>query len=432
MSATICKPYENQAHKCNFEKDMNRYYYSKAAVLILTAGLLFSFSNGKKITDEEVKRIHDKALTVDTHCDTPMNMVRGGLDIGKRQTIGKVDLIRMKEGGLDAMFFAAYVGQKARTEENYREAYLAVHEMIDSILAQTKRYPALAEIALTARDAAKISDSGKRAIYIGIENGFALARDISRVAEFYNKGARYITLSHSYHNDICDSSSDRAKPEHNGLSPFGREVVKEMNKVGMIVDVSHISDKSFYDVLEVSKAPVIASHSSVRAIARHDRNMSDDMIRALAKNGGVIQICLLSDYIKDPDTTTIRYQKDQEMRKIYNERWNTMTDQEKVQFRQEWNDIREKYPKKLANVADMVDHIDHVAKIAGIDHVGIGSDFDGGGGLSGCDDVADFPNITKELLKRGYSEQDIYKIWGGNFFRAFREVEKIASELAKI
>lgn len=390
---------------------------------------MVSFSNGKKVSEQEVRRIHDKALTIDTHCDTPMNMIRGGFDIGKRQATGKVDLVRMQEGGLDAMFFAAWVGQKARTEENYREAYLAVHEMMDSILIQTKRYPDMAEIALTADDAARISDTGKRAIYIGIENGFALAKDLSRVAEFYNKGARYITLSHSYHNDICDSSSDRAVPEHNGLSPFGREVVTEMNRVGMIVDVSHISDKSFYDVLEVSKAPVIASHSSVRAIARHDRNMTDDMIRALAKNGGVIQICLLSDYIKDPDPTTVRYQKDQEMRKIYNERWNTMTDGEKSEFRKEWNDIREKFPKKLANVADMADHIDHVVKIAGINHVGIGSDFDGGGGLSGCNDVADFPNITRELLERGYSEQEIFKIWGGNFFRVFRAVEKVAAEL---
>lgn len=410
---------------------MSSYNYSKTTLLILAAGFLLSFSKGKKITDAEVRRIHDKALTVDTHCDTPMNMVRGGLDIGKWQSTGKVDLVKMKEGGLDATFFAAYVGQKARTKENYQEAYMAVHEMIDSILAQTKRYPGLAEIALTARDAAKISDSGRRAVYIGIENGFALAKDLSRVAEFHNKGARYLTLSHSYHNDICDSSSDRAKPEHNGLSPFGRQVVKEMNRVGMIIDISHISDKSFYDVLEVTKAPVMASHSSVRTLARHDRNLTDDMIRALARKGGVVQICLLSDYIRDPDTTTIRYQKDQEMRKIYNDKWNIMADEEKAEFRKEWKEIREKYPKKLANVADMVDHIDHVVKIAGIDFVGIGSDFDGGGELAGCNDVTDFPNITRELLRRGYSEQDIYKIWGGNFFRVFGEVEKVATDLAK-
>lgn len=381
----------------------------------------------RKVTEEEVRRIHEKALTVDTHCDTPMSMVRTGFDIGIRQTTGKVDLVRMKEGGLDAMFFAAFVSQKPRTEENYREAYLAVHEMIDTIVAQTARHSHLAELAFTAEDAERISSTGKRAVYICIENGFALAKDVSRVEEFYNKGARYLTLSHSFHNDLCDSSSDRARPEHNGLSEFGRDVIREMNRLGMMVDVSHISDKAFYDVLQVSKAPVIASHSSVRALAGSDRNMTVDMIRALAENGGVIQLCLLSDYIKDPDTTTIRYRKDQEMRAVYNERWHKMNDGEKAAFREEWNQIREKYPRRLATVSDLMDHVDHVVKLVGVDFVGFGSDFDGGGGLAGCNDVTEFPNITRELLKRGYSEKDILKMWGGNFFRVFRDVESVAA-----
>jgi membrane dipeptidase len=356
-----------------------------------------------------------------------MNMVRGNFDIGKKQTTGKVDLVKMKEGGLDAMFFAAFVGQRPRTDENYQEAYQTVHQMIDTMYTQVERNQQLASVALTAEDASIISKQGKRAIYIGIENGFALAKDIRRVEEFYNKGARYITLSHSYHNDICDSSTDRAKPEHNGLSAFGREVVREMNRLGMIVDVSHISDKAFFDVIKESKAPVIASHSSVRALANNDRNMTDEMISALAKNGGVIQICLLSDYVKDPDTTTVRYKKDREMRAIYNEKWDTMSDDEKTEFRKQWTEVREKYPRSLANVADLVNHIDHVAKLVGIDYVGIGSDFDGGGGLSGCNDVSEFPNITREMLKRGYSEEDILKVWGGNFFRAFRQVEEYAA-----
>lgn len=385
----------------------------------------------KNVTDDEVKRVHEKALTVDTHCDTPMNMLNRGFDIGKKQTTGQVDLVRMKEGGLDAMFFAAFVGQKPRTEKNYSEAYALAMEMIDTVHAQVERYNHLAEIALAADDARRISNKGKRAIYIGLENGFPLAKDISRVEEFYRKGVRYITLSHSYHNDICDSSSDRAKPEHNGLSAFGKEVVAEMNRLGMMVDVSHISDKAFYDVLAVSKAPVIASHSSVRAIAQHDRNLTDDMIKALAKNGGVIQLCLLSEYVKNPDTTTVRYRKDQEMRKIYNEKWPSMTDDEKAEFRRQWNEIREKHPKQLATVSDLVDHVDHVVKLVGVDYVGIGSDFDGGGGLSGCNDVSQFPNITRELLRRGYSEEDVIKIWGGNFFRVFREVEKFSKTADK-
>lgn len=403
-------------------------YYITLALIMINFTLVGQVR--KNVTDEEVMRVHEKALTVDTHCDTPMNMQRQGFDIGKKQSTGQVDLVRMKEGGLDAMFFAAFVGQKPRTEQNYLEAWNLATEMIDSIHVQVERYNHLAEIAVTADDADRISRKGKRAIYIGLENGFALAKDLSRVKTFYNKGVRYITLSHSYHNDICDSSSDRAKPEHNGLSAFGKEVVAEMNRLGMMVDVSHISDKAFYDVIAVSKAPIIASHSSVRAIAKHDRNLTDDMLKALAKNGGVIQLCLLSEYVKDPDTTTVRYQKDQEMRKVYNEKWPTMNDDEKAEFRRQWNDIREKHPKKLATVADLIDHVDHVVKLVGVDYVGIGSDFDGGGGLSGCNDVSQFPNITRELLRRGYSEEDIIKIWGGNFFRVFREVEKFAATVA--
>jgi membrane dipeptidase len=391
------------------------------------AGFTLTGQVRKNPTVEEVKRVHAKALTVDTHCDTPMNMLNRGFDIGKRQTTGQVDLVRMKEGGLDAMFFAAFVGQKPRTEQNYLEAYSLAMEMIDTTIAQVERYSDMAEIALVADDASHISRKEKRAIYIGLENGFALAKDLSRVEEFYNKGVRYITLSHSSHNDICDSSTDRTKPEHNGLSAFGKEVIREMNRLGMMVDVSHISDKAFFDVISESKVPVIASHSSVRAIAQNDRNMTDEMIGALAKNGGVIQLCLLSDYVKNPDITTVRYQKDQEMRKIYNEKWSSMTDDEKTEFRRQWNEIREKHPKKLATVADLVDHVDHVVKLVGVDYVGIGSDFDGGGGLSGCNDVSQFPNITRELLRRGYSEEDIIKIWGGNFFRVFREVEKFAA-----
>jgi membrane dipeptidase len=256
-------------------------YLIVIAAMMLTFGL--SGQTRKDVTEAEVKRVHEKALTVDTHCDTPMSMVTRGFDIGKKQATGQVDLHRMKEGGLDAMFFVAFVGQKPRTAENYEEAYRLAHQMLDSTIAQTERSNHLAEIALTSKDADRIGRKGKRAVYLALENGFSLAKDLTRIEEFYNKGARYITLSHSYHNDICDSSTDRAQPEHNGLSAFGHEVVEEMNRLGMMIDVSHISDKAFNDVISGSKAPVIASHSSVRSIARSDRNMTDDMIVALAK-----------------------------------------------------------------------------------------------------------------------------------------------------
>lgn len=377
---------------------------------------------------EKVRQVHERALTVDTHCDTPMNMVEDGYDIGKKNRQGKVDLPRMKEGGLDAMFFAAFTTQKARTEENYRESYVMANRLIDSTYAAVKRYPNLAEIALSEKDALRIEKSGKRAIYIGMENGFPLAEDITRVAEFYQKGVRYITLCHSSNNDICDSSSDRKGPEHNGLSSFGAQVVGEMNRLGMIIDVSHISDKSFWDVLKVSKAPVIASHSSVRSIAHHKRNLSDDMIKALAAKGGVIQICLLDEYIKDPDTTQVGYRKMAEFRNKWYPVWDKLSDAERAEVRKQRTVLEKEFPEQLPTVKDYVDHIDHVVKIAGVDYVGIGSDFDGGGGLADCADVSQFPNITKELLIRGYSEKDIDKIWGGNFFRVFREVEKTAAK----
>jgi len=400
---------------------------SISAVII---ALTVSISAFGQNDDLKANQIHKKALTVDTHVDTPMALLNEGFDVGQRNEApqSRVDFVRMKEGGLDAIFFAAFTGQRERTAENTEEAYKRAHQMIDSTWAVCKKYSHLAEVATNSADAERLKTLGKQAIYIGMENGFPLGTDITRVKEFYDKGVRYITLSHSKNNDICDSSTDAAGPEHNGLSKFGKKVVKEMNRIGIIVDVSHISDKAFFDVMKRSKAPVIASHSSVRAIARHPRNMTDEMIKALAKNGGVIQICLLDDYVKDPDTTTVRYKKMQELRKIYNTKFESMTDEEKTTFRQKWHETEEKYPKTLPTVVDLVDHIDHVKNLVGIDYVGIGSDFDGGGGLADCEDVSQFPNITREMVKRGYTEEEIVKVWGGNFFRVFRKVETLTKK----
>ena len=400
------------------------------SILFLIIPLFLSTTGFAQNEEVMAKQIHAKALTVDTHVDTPMLLLREGFDAGKRNEApqSRVDFVRMQEGGLDAIFFAAFTGQRERTAENTEEAYHRAHQMIDSTMAVCQKYSNLAEIATHSDDAERLKKQEKRAIYIGLENGFPLGTEITRVKEFYDKGVRYITLSHSRNNDICDSSTDAAGAEHNGLSRFGEEVVAEMNRLGIMVDVSHISDKAFYDVINFSKAPVIASHSSVRAIARHPRNMTDDMIKALAKNGGVIQICLLDDYVKDPDTTTVRYQKMQELRRIYDAEFESMTEEEKTAFRQTWRETQEKYPKDLPTVADLVDHIDHVKNLVGIDYVGIGSDFDGGGGLADCEDVSQMPNITREMIKRGYTEEEILKVWGGNFFRVFREVEKLAKK----
>ncbi|MBR8538180.1 dipeptidase [Carboxylicivirga sediminis] len=389
--------------------------------------LLLTGLSSCELKPADALEAHRQAITIDTHVDTPMRFLRDTFDIGKEHQApsSRVDLPRMEKGGLDAIFFAIFTGQRQRTDENNTLAYQMAHEMIDSTEKAVKANSQIAELAYTAEDAIRLEQAGKRAIYLGMENGFPLNKEASRVEEFYNRGVRYITLSHTKNNDICDSSTDKEGPEHDGLSPFGNEVVKEMNRLGMIIDVSHISDKAFYDVMDQSTAPVIASHSSVRAICDHPRNMDDSMIKLLAAKGGVIQICILGAYIQPEDTTSLNYLKHEELRIKYNN-WNYSSDEQRKQAWAEWRAIDEHYPPLLPSIADAVDHIDYVVKLVGIDYVGIGSDFDGGGGLSDCVDVADFPKITEELVKRGYTETDIAKIWGGNFLRVFRQVEAAA------
>lgn len=404
----------------------------RALTLCLVSGVFVSFASSKNQAklEKKIQHIHAKCLTVDTHCDTPMLMVKPGFNVREEHEAPKyrVDFPRMKEGGLDAMFFAVFTGQKPRTEENYQGTYALANQMLDSIHSSLKQNSDLATLALKADDLAKIEKTGKRAIYIGMENGFPLAKDLSRVEEFYKKGVRYITLCHSYHNDICDSSSDSKPAEHNGVSDFGKQVIAEMNRLGMMVDVSHASDKSFFDAIELSKAPIIASHSSVRAIANHNRNMTDEMIRKLAAKGGVIQICLLDYYVKNPDTTTVKAQRLKQFSAKYKPLLAQMTEGQKEVYYNEWEEIQGMDSPDAPTVKDLVDHIDHVKKLVGVDYVGIGSDFDGGGGLRDCADVSQFPNITRELLRRGYSENEIKKIWGGNLLRVFREVEKVAGK----
>lgn len=392
-------------------------------MVLIIGGMLINLIGCTVDESKKIEQIHAKAITVDTHCDTPMALLGEGFNVGERNEAPKsrVDFPRMQEGGLDAIFFAAFTGQRERTSENTEKAYEMANQMIEKTYEVCKANSDVAEVATEPEDVIRLEKEGKKAIYIGMENGFPLGTDISRVEEFYKKGVRYITLCHSSNNDVCDSSTDKNGPEHDGLSEFGKDVVKEMNRLGMMIDVSHISDKSFYDVIELSKAPVIASHSSVRSIAHHKRNMTDDMIKTLAENGGVIQICLLDDYIKDPDTTTVRFEKEKELRKFYS-KWDELSDDEKSAVREMRNELNEKYPKELPTVSDCVDHIDHVVELVGIDYVGIGSDFDGGGGLEDCKDVSEFPHITAEMVKRGYSEEEIAKVWGGNFLRVFNSV----------
>ena len=372
----------------------------------------------------KASRIHDEVFTVDSHTDSPWYLLAGGFDMSQRHDIDKegsrLDFPRMKEGGLDAVFFAAFVGQKERNEEGNRKAKEKVVATIDSIHAHIQTRTDVADVALTPDDAYQLEKEGKRAIFIGIENGYAIGNDLENIEFYYEKGARYITLCHTKNNDICDSSTDST--EFNGLSDFGRNVVAEMNRVGMMIDVSHSSDSSFYQAIALSTVPVIASHSCSRAICDNPRNLNDDMLRALAKNGGVVQMCILSDYVKEPEPYPARDSAYAALKKKYNNFENLSPEMEKQAWT-EWDQLDVNYPRKLAAISDAVDHIDHMVKVAGIDHVGIGTDFDGGGGLADCRDVSQLGGITLELVKRGYSEEDIRKIWGGNLMRVMRQVQ---------
>jgi membrane dipeptidase len=374
--------------------------------------------------NRKADRLHHDMLTIDTHSDTPMRLMRGGFNPGVRNDNGCVDFPRMKEGGLDAEFFAIFIAQGPRTPEAFDLEHHNTLATFDSIYAAVGRNSDMAGIALTGDDARELKAAGKSAVFIGIENGYPVGTDITRIKQYYDLGARYITLCHSSNNDICDSSTDKEGPEHGGLSAFGREVVKEMNRTGMLIDVSHISDDSFYDVLELSKAPVIASHSSCRALCESPRNLNDDMLQALKKNGGVIQICLLSEYLRQPEPNPEFDARVEELREKW-EQMGELTEEQKEQRWHEFSDLREKYVKR-ATVEDAVNHIQHVVDVIGIDYVGIGSDFDGGGGIDGCSDVSGMKNITRELIRRGYSREDIAKIWGGNFLRVMGQAHALA------
>ncbi len=405
-------------------------------LLLCSISSFYLFSCSASRSDENLMEmadeIHSKILSIDTHTDVPLRFTNSSFDLSVRHNPGedgsKVDFPRMKEGGLDAVFFAAFVAQGPRTPEANEKAKQTILKTIDSIKAVVNRNNNVAELAFSSDDAYQIKNKGKHAVYIGMENGYPVGNDLSLIQTYFDLGVRYITLCHTANNDICDSSLDLNGEEHRGLSDFGKQVIAEMNRVGMTIDISHVSDKAFYDVIEFTKVPVLASHSCARTLCDNPRNLTDDMLKKIAGNNGVVQICLFTNYLKTPEPNLER----DSVLKLWREKYSyfdQLTAEERKLARAERMEIEKKFPKKLATVSDMVDHIDHVVKVAGIDHVGIGSDFDGGGGVEGCFDVSEMKNITIELLKRGYSENEIEKIWGGNFMRVFKEVEKYSSKL---
>ncbi len=387
------------------------------------------------------RAIHERVFTVDSHVDilgpayaTP------ALDPGKPTRL-KCDLPKMKAGGMDGVFLAVYTGQRQDfTPAGYKAVYAEATDRFDAIDRLTAMHPELCELARTPADAERIEKTGKRVILVGVENGYPMGDDLAALKTFYDRGTRYVTLVHGSHNQLADSSSD-PKPRYGGLSELGKKAVAEMNRLGIIVDTSHASAKAFWDAIAASKAPIMASHSGCAAVAKSDRNLDDDQLRALAKNGGVIQVVALGSYLKEDSP-----ERAAAVRKLREELGRGRgrggrpaggpppappTPQEQAErekmfevYRQRMEEIDKQFPG--ATLKDFVDHIDHAVKVAGIDHVGVGTDFDGGGGVKGFNDHSEALNVTVELVRRGYTEDQIRKIWGANLMRVWREVDRAA------
>ena len=326
---------------------------------------------------KEAKRLHNRILTLDSHCDTPMFFDQQ-IDFASRDPKILVDLHKMTEGHLDATIMVAYLKQLELTDEALLAATAKADRILNEIEAMVAKSCSYVDIAYTPADLYRLKSEGKKAIMLGIENGYAIGNDISNIERFRNRGVVYMTLCHNGNNQLCGSA--RYNDEGLGVNAFGEQVIKEMNRVGMMVDISHAGEQTFYDALNISSKPIVASHSSARALCNHPRNLTDDQLKALADKGGVAQVTLYSGFLKE---------------------------------------------QGMATIQDAIDHLNHMVNIMGIEHVGIGTDFDGDGGVTGCASASELINFTRCLLKERYSEEDIRRIWGGNFLRVMEEVQKV-------
>lgn len=328
----------------------------------------------------EAKRLHTRLLTLDTHCDTPMFFGQD-INFAARDEKIKVDLHKMTEGRQDATIMVAYLPQKERTEEALLAATAKADRLLNGIEEMVAKNCTSVDIAYRPEDLYRLKREGKKAIMLGIENGYAIGKDLRNVERFLRRGVVYMTLCHNGNNDLCGSA--RYNEENLGVSEFGEQVIREMNRVGMMIDLSHGGERSFYEALEISRTPIVCSHSSCRALCDHPRNLTDEQLRAIAKRGGVVQVCLYGGFL---------------------------------------------HAGRPATICDAIEHIHHMVNIMGIDHVGIGSDFDGDGGIIGCNDSSELINLTRFLLAERYGEEDIRKIWGGNFLRIMEEVQRTGSK----
>jgi membrane dipeptidase len=410
---------------------------TKVPLAIILICSLAAAQNTPKPSESTVapraQKIHDSALVIDTHADTPQRFLDEGFDIGSTDPndIGHISLDKARRGNLGAEFFSIWV------EPETNQGHFARHtfDLIDSVYEQAARHPDRMMMAFSPADIERAHREHKLAALMGIEGGHSIEADIHLLRDYYRLGVRYMTLSWSNTNEWADSSgdiNDSKVQHHNGLTDFGKQVVLEMNRLGMMVDISHVADQTFWDVIATTKAPVIASHSSARALVDAPRNMTDDMLKAVTKSGGVVQVNFFNGFIdknfrkaeeaQRPDQEAAR-QKYMAQMKSEGKEVNYI---ELDRIEREWI---AKIPRPPLN--SLIDHIDHIAKVAGVDHVGLGSDFDGVSGATpqGIDSAADLPKITQALLDRGYSAEDIHKILGGNLMRVFREVERVSHEM---
>jgi len=401
-----------------------------SALLILTSMHVFAQTSA---VSPKARAIHDSAIVIDTHADTPQRFLDGNFDIGSTdpKDIGHISLNKARAGNLGAEFFSIWVDPETN------QGHFAQHtlDLIDSVYEQAARHPNRMMMAFSTDDIDRAHKQKKLAALMGIEGGHSIENDIHLLRDFYRLGVRYMTLSWSNTNEWADSSGDIDDPKiqhHNGLTDFGKQVVLEMNRLGMMVDISHVADKTFWDTIATTKAPVIASHSSARVLTNAPRNMTDDMLRAVAKNGGVVDANFFSGFLDQNYWNALQAQKTEQAAATHAYLDKLKAEGKQITYLDDDRITREwmaKIPRPPFTV--LIDHIDHIAKVAGIDHVGLGSDFDGVSGATpaGMDSAADLPKITQALLDRGYSAEDIHKILGGNVLRVFKEVERVSREL---
>jgi membrane dipeptidase len=374
------------------------------------------------------KQLHDRAIVIDTHADTPQRLFFDKtFDISVRQKHGNIDIPRMREGGLDGLFFSIWVPSDVTGPPAVKRAM----DLIDATREAVRLHPDQLVLATTAADVRRAAAEHKIAALMGMEGGHMIDDDMRLLRLYAALGVRYMTLTHFKNNNWADSSTD--KPTHNGLTAFGKDVVREMNRLGMMVDISHVADKTFFDVLALTKAPVIASHSSSRVIANHPRNMTDDMLRAVAKNGGVVMINYHAAFLSEEFRVASEKKSGSVVasmaalsKKCGGDEACTTMEGERIDHEAMANGS---LPKVMWE--KIIEHIDHAVKVAGADHVGLGSDFDGATMPLGMEDASKLPKITDALLKKGYSDQDVEKILGGNILRVMEQVEKVAGAGAK-